>query len=138
MAKTFASRVMGFGFTEMAKSSRFEVKNLSTGFSGLVLSMNMSLTQQLSERMELPETKSLARQSTEKQSEGSQSESKVKIGSETGGLSAITNCKQQEVEWNKVMRMWEAHSEGHIRLSNEQMTVLNAISRGEYVFLTGC
>lgn len=34
MAKTFASRVMGFGFTEMAKYSRFEVKNLSTGFSG--------------------------------------------------------------------------------------------------------
>lgn len=35
------------------------------------------------------------------------------------------------------MRMWEAHSEGHIRLSNEQMTVLNAVSRGEYMFLTG-
>lgn len=36
------------------------------------------------------------------------------------------------------MRMWEAHSEGHIRLSNEQMAVLNAVSRGEYVFLIGC
>jgi DNA replication protein DnaC len=70
------------------------------------------------------------------QSQGSQSESQVKMGSESGGFSEISNCREH-VGWDEVMRMLEAHSKGHITLSNEQITVLKAVSRGESVFLTG-
>lgn len=50
----------------------------------------------------------------------------------------ITNYIKQQVEWNKVVIIWEAHLEENITLFNENMKVLNVISIGEFIFLTGC
>jgi len=44
---------------------------------------------------------------------------------------------RKHLECKDMMRILDDHSKGHITLSNEKMTVMNAISRGEYLFLTG-
>ena len=70
------------------------------------------------------------------QSQVSQSEPQVKMASESGGFSKISNCREY-VGCDEVMRMLEARSKGHTTLSNEQIIVLKVVSRGESVFLTG-
>ena len=60
-----------------------------------------------------------------KQSHESQSKTHVKMDQESKGFTDL------------LKRILEASSKGHIMLSYEQKTILEAISRGKYVFVTG-
>ena len=71
-----------------------------------------------------------------KQSQESQSKTQVKMDPESEGFTDLSNCRKQ-LEWDEVMRILEASSKGHIMLSYEHKTILEAISRGQYVFVTG-
>ena len=60
-----------------------------------------------------------------KQSQESQSKSHIKMDQESEGFTNLSK------------RILEASSKGHIMLSDEQKTVLEAVSRVQSIFVTG-
>ena len=76
-----------------------------------------------------------------KQSQESQSESQVKIGSKSGGFSELFQLHRKVSMGRSHEKIGEPlfykpNSKGHITLSDEQKTVLGVASRGQSVLVT--